>query len=147
MILAYEGARHFGELQARNRRDLMSARFNELLDEGAAIAESANTRSAAIATSALRDAYAALMVAYDAVITPPAAGEAPATLEQTGEPGVLHDLDAARRAGDHDTRSASVPRGLPLGLQIVGAHRDDDRPARRRGVVRIASAFLGQTTK
>ena len=138
MIMAYEGARHFAPLQKRSRES-MSAQFNALLDEGAAIAE-AQYREALARTRELRADFSRVIDGYDAIITPPAAGEAPATLEQTGNPAVLHDLDAARRARDHDTRRFRSAR--------IAARPADRGPfargrsnTRRCGVVRIASAF------
>jgi Asp-tRNA(Asn)/Glu-tRNA(Gln) amidotransferase A subunit family amidase len=123
-IMAYEGARYFRELQ-RTERHLISPRLNELLDEGAAIAES-EYEEARTRTSALREAFSAFIAAYDAVITPPTAGEAPPSLEETGNPAfctmwTLLGVPAI-------TIPVGVgPSGLPLGLQIVGAALADDR--------------------
>jgi Asp-tRNA(Asn)/Glu-tRNA(Gln) amidotransferase A subunit family amidase len=124
IIMAYEGARHFGELQQRHRSHI-SARFNELLDEGAAIGDS-EYDAALDATQQLRREFARTIRSYDAIITPPAAGEAPATLEQTGNPAfctiwTLLGVPAI-------TIPVGVgPAGLPLGLQIVGPNGADDR--------------------
>ena len=123
IILAYEGARYFGELQRRHRGD-MSTRFNELLDEGATIAE-AEYRAALSATQALRTDFGRILESYDALITPPATGEAPATLEETGSPAfcTLWTLIGAPAI----TIPVGVgPSGLPLGLQIIGRQGDDD---------------------
>lgn len=124
VIMAYEGARHFAELQRRHRGN-MSVRFNELLDEGAAIGET-EYQAALDAMRKLRLAFSALMVGLDAAITPPAPGEAPATRAETGNPAfctiwTLLGVPAVT------IPVALGPRGLPLGLQIVGSPREDDR--------------------
>lgn len=123
-IMAYEGARHFRDLQMRFRGK-MSPRFNELLDEGAAIGEAAYEDALATA-KALREIYATFSADYDAIITPSAAGEAPATLGETGNPAfctiwTLLGVPAV-------TIPVGLgPAGLPLGLQIVGGYLQDDR--------------------
>jgi len=123
VILAYEGARHFRDLQKRHR-NLMSDRMNALLDEGAGIPETQYAEALAAAT-ALRRSYATFIAGYDAVLTPPAPGEAPPTLEETGNPAfcTIWTLLGAPAV----TIPAGIgPAGLPLGLQIVGACDKDD---------------------
>jgi Asp-tRNA(Asn)/Glu-tRNA(Gln) amidotransferase A subunit family amidase len=124
IILAYEGARHFGELQRRHRGQ-MSARFNELLDEGATIAEP-KYRAALSAAQTLRGDFRRILEPYDAVITPPATGEAPATLEETGNPAFC-TLWTLLGAPAITIPVGIGPSGLPLGMQIVGPQGDDDR--------------------
>ena len=122
-IMAYEGARYFRDLQQRFR-SLMSERFNALLDEGAAIGR-AQYEEALHASAALRQRYAAIVANYDAIITPPAPGEAPATLEETGNPAfcTLWTLLGVPAV----TIPVGIgPAGLPLGLQVVGAYLQDD---------------------
>jgi Asp-tRNA(Asn)/Glu-tRNA(Gln) amidotransferase A subunit family amidase len=70
--------------------------------------------------SRLQESYSSFLAPYDAVITPPATGEAPADLGQTGDPAfcTIWTLLGA------PTLSIPIglgPRGLPLGLQIVGS--------------------------
>jgi Asp-tRNA(Asn)/Glu-tRNA(Gln) amidotransferase A subunit family amidase len=117
VIMAYEGARHFQDLQ-RHHRGQMSERFNDLLDEGAAIADEAY-RAALDATRRLRAEYENVMEHYDAILTPPAAGEAPATLEETGNPAFCTIWTLL------GVPALTIPVGvgtvgLPLGMQIVG---------------------------
>jgi Asp-tRNA(Asn)/Glu-tRNA(Gln) amidotransferase A subunit family amidase len=124
LIMAYEAARHFGSLQARHR-DGMSEQLNALIDEGAAVAE-ASYREALAATHALKDDFAKAYDGFDALITPPAAGEAPGTLKETGNPAfctiwTLLGVPAI-------TFPVGLgPAGLPLGLQVVGRAQDDER--------------------
>ncbi|MDB5863926.1 MAG: glutamyl-tRNA amidotransferase [Betaproteobacteria bacterium] len=124
LIMAFEAARHFGSLQARNR-DGFSVQLNALIDEGAAIDEPRH-REALAATEAFRAELARTYRDFDALITPPAAGEAPATLKETGSPAfctiwTLLGVPAI-------TFPVGLgPAGLPLGLQVVGHARDDER--------------------
>ena len=124
MIMAFEAARHFGALQ-KEHRDLMSAQINALLDEGAAVAE-ADYRAALDRTNEYRRQFSRVMGEFDAFITPPAAGEAPATLEQTGNPAfcTIWTLLGVPAISIPVGRG---PAGMPLGLQIVGRAREDDR--------------------
>ncbi|HUP94849.1 MAG TPA: amidase, partial [Burkholderiales bacterium] len=123
LILAYEGARHFAGLQQRHRGD-MSPRFNDLIDEGAAVSEN-DYCDALQRTSRLRSEFARVVSGYDAIITPPAAGEAPPTLSETGNPAfctiwTLLGVPAV-------TIPVGLgPAGLPLGMQIVGASGTDN---------------------
>ncbi|MDI6726425.1 MAG: amidase family protein, partial [Smithellaceae bacterium] len=61
---------------------------------------------------------------FDAIITPPATGEAPATLDQTGNPGFCSIWNLC------GVPALTIPvglgpRGLPLGLQIAASHGHD----------------------
>ena len=123
-IMAFEAFRNLGPLQ-REQRGRISARLNSLLDDGAAIPETAY-RDALAARALLQQDYVRFLAEFDAVITPPTAGEAPASLTQTGSPAFCSiwtllgvpaiTIPVALGAG-----------GMPLGLQIVGAAGQDDR--------------------
>ena len=124
VILGYEGARHFGALQ-KEHRDRMSVQFNALLDEGAGIADR-EYREALARTAQLRKDFAQITSGYDAIITPPAPGEAPATLEQTGNP-TFCTMWTLLGVPAITIPVGFGPGGLPLGLQIVGRMREDDQ--------------------
>jgi Asp-tRNA(Asn)/Glu-tRNA(Gln) amidotransferase A subunit family amidase len=124
VVMAYEAARHFQNLQKRHRA-LMSAKFNELLDEGAALGEAAYGE-ALRATQKLRENFPALIDRFDAIITPPAPGEAPPTLEQTGNPAFC-TIWTLLGVPAITIPVGLGPSGMPLGLQIVGAQGEDDR--------------------
>ncbi len=121
-IMAHEGARSFADLQKMHRAQL-SNELNQLIDEGKTISESSyhaalesRTRLAGALNDFLRD--------YDALVTPPARGEAPATLTNTGDP-VFCTLWTLCGAPAITIPSGLGPQGLPLGLQIVGALHED----------------------
>lgn len=123
-IMYVEGARTLTALQERHR-DRLSATLNRLIDEGRQIAES-DYREALAYRATLQSELQRLLASYDAIVTPPARGEAPATIEHTGDPAfcTIWTLCGAP--------AVTIPAGwgpnrLPLGLQIVGNRRDDER--------------------
>jgi Asp-tRNA(Asn)/Glu-tRNA(Gln) amidotransferase A subunit family amidase len=123
VILAWEAARHFHDVQ-QHHRDLISPRMNDLIDEGTTTSEH-DYRSALDAAVALKRAYASHVQPYDAVITPPTAGEAPATLQETGNPAFC-TIWTLLGVPAITIPVGTGPAGLPLGLQIVGARDADD---------------------
>jgi Asp-tRNA(Asn)/Glu-tRNA(Gln) amidotransferase A subunit family amidase len=100
-------------------RAAFSDTVNRALDEGEAIAAQ-DYRAAMSARERLLDAFALLLDGgYAAVLTVPAAGEAPAGLETTGDPAFC-TLWTLLCAPVITLPTGLGPRGLPLGLQIVG---------------------------
>ena len=123
-IMHYEGARSFAALQEQHR-DRLSAEINRLIDEGRTISE-ASYHAALESRTRLQDELTEFLRRYDVFLTPPATGEAPATLETTGDPAfcTLWTLCGAP--------ALTIPAGLgahgmPLGLQLVGGHLQDAR--------------------
>jgi Asp-tRNA(Asn)/Glu-tRNA(Gln) amidotransferase A subunit family amidase len=122
--MAYEGAVNMGPMQ-REHRDRLSGRLNALLDEGAAIPE-ARYREALETRERLREAYSRFLDGYAAAITPPAPGEAPATLAETGSPAFC-TLWTLLGVPAITIPTGLGPHGMPLGLQVVGiSGRDGD---------------------
>ena len=123
-IMYVEGARALGAVQAQHRARL-SAMLNRLIDEGRLIA-AAEYQEALAYRAALQRELQRFLTAYDAILTPPAPGEAPATLEHTGDPAfctiwTLCGVPALT------IPTGFGPRRLPLGLQVVGQMLDDVR--------------------
>jgi len=120
-IMYFEAARELQALQARHRPRL-SAVLNQLIDAGLAIP--AAVYEAAMARRTLLQQALADFLATDAVITPPAAGEAPATLDHTGSPAfcTIWSLVGVPAVTIPVGRG---PAGLPLGLQLIGGHGQD----------------------
>jgi Asp-tRNA(Asn)/Glu-tRNA(Gln) amidotransferase A subunit family amidase len=117
-IMAVEIARSFAALR-RERGALLSASFREVVDSGAATPPERYQAMLALAERARGGLLRAFFGGADALLTPSAPGEAPAGLESTGDPAfcriwtLLH-LPCVNVPG------ASGPRGLPIGVQLVG---------------------------
>lgn len=121
-IMHAEGARTLAALQARHRAQL-SAVLNRLIDEGRVI-DDARLRDALQERTRLQGALGDLLRSYDAIVTPPATGEAPATLEHTGSP-VFCTIWTLAGLPALTLPVGRGPLGLPLGLQIVGGYLED----------------------
>lgn len=123
-IMYAEGARVFEDLQ-RHKRQRLSPRLNGLIDEGLGIGQSALTRDLE-----QRDQLAGdmdnFLSGFDAAITPPAPGQAPADLTQTGDPAFC-TIWSLCGVPAITIPSGQGPQGLPLGLQIIGPRSADDR--------------------
>jgi Asp-tRNA(Asn)/Glu-tRNA(Gln) amidotransferase A subunit family amidase len=88
------------------------------------------------ALAAARAAFGSATADLDAVITPSAPGEAPAGLGATGSP-VCNRIWTALHGPCVTVPAGSGPRGLPLGLQIVG------RPGEDRSILAWAAWVAG----
>jgi amidase len=136
-IMFGEGARALHALQQSHRAQL-SDRLNALIDEGLDISDEEIAQAMAQRLR-LNGEMRAILSNYDAILTPPATGEAPATLEHTGDPTfctiwTLTGLPAVTLP------SGFGPKGLPLGAQLVGAYLRDDR---LMGVAQWCEQVLG----
>jgi Asp-tRNA(Asn)/Glu-tRNA(Gln) amidotransferase A subunit family amidase len=116
-IMAYEGAVSLGSTQ-RQHRDRISNRLNNFLDEGAAIS-GPSYREALEMRGRLQQEFARFVSGFDAIITPPVCGEAPATLTETGNP-TFCTIWTLLGVPAVTIPVGLGPLGLPLGLQIVG---------------------------
>jgi len=137
-ILTSEGAAIFGDLVARYP-DRTSDRLKDLVATGRAHSATAYLDAKAMQEK-LRADFTAQMAGFDAVLTLPAFGEAPEGLSYTGDaeycaPWTLIGAPAL-----------SLPAGfgknrLPLGLQVVGAYRQDLRMLRVAKWIEATLAF------
>jgi len=123
-IMAFEAARAYAHERLCHGEQL-SAALRRLLDAGADIPLDAY-RAALAEAAAARRVLSGAFAGRDVLLAPSAVGEAPRGLGATGDPlfnrmwTLLHVLSL--------TLPAYVgPRGLPLGIQIVGRPRDDAR--------------------
>jgi amidase len=122
VIIPFEAAQIFGSLRGA-KADLMSRHITDLVDAGRALPAAAY-EDALGAQRELRAAFAARMEGFDALLTIPATGEAPAGLDSTGD---------ARFCAPWTVLGApaiSLPvalsrSGLPLGVQLVGRVDED----------------------
>jgi len=120
--MAAESAFNLGEL-VRDKAPLLSATLKDFVAEGASV--SAVTYLDALKLRlALQDELERFLARFDAIITPPTTGEAPATLEQTGNP-TFCSIWSLCGVPAVTIPVGSGPRGLPLGLQLVGRKGKD----------------------
>lgn len=122
-IMLFEAARALAS-DMRGREDLISETARRALGEGAAIPE-ADYRAALRERDRLIAAFVALASRYDALLTPPAVGEAP-TSETTGDPRFCSRWSLVG-APAIVIPTGFGPHRLPLGLQLVAAPSDDRR--------------------
>lgn len=123
-LMACEASRTLDELQSRQRGKL-SAMLNRFLDAGRRISE-ADVADALAVRQVLRAGYMSFIGRFDAIVTPPTRGEAPATLEHTGDPSFC-TIWTLLGVPALTLPVGFGPQGLPLGLQIVGTLQGDAR--------------------
>ena len=117
LIMLHEAALASRQVRAQFR-DQLSDVLNRALDEGDRISISEYERALRKREALQRD-FSRFLDDYDAIVTPPAAGEALASLEATGDPSFCTIWTLL------GVPAISIPtglgsRGLPLGLQIIG---------------------------
>jgi amidase len=122
IILASEAAVIFGDLVARYP-DRTSDHLKSLVQAGKA-ATAYDYLTAKALQEKLRSAFAIQISGFDAVLTLPAFGEAPEGLSFTGDaaycaPWTLLGVPAL------SLPAGFGKNGLPLGIQVVGAYRED----------------------
>jgi len=123
-IMARDAVRSFAAIESRHRIRL-SPPLIELLDRGHRVKpeEYAKARTR-------REEYRrwldGLFDGCDAIVTIPAPGEAPEGLASTGD-ATFCSLWTQTALPAVTIPSGRGPRGLPLGLQLVGRYREDER--------------------
>jgi Asp-tRNA(Asn)/Glu-tRNA(Gln) amidotransferase A subunit family amidase len=115
-IMYAEAARVFADLQSRHRERL-SGRLNGLIDEGLSIEQPALVEALA-QKDRLSGDMDIFLSGFDALITPPAPGQAPADLTQTGDPAFC-TIWSLCGVPAITIPAGQGPQGLPLGLQII----------------------------
>ena len=121
-IMGREAFSVLGDLQRRHRGQL-SAKLNDMLDRAASVGES-EYREALAHRAELQASLAGVLAGVDAILTPPATGEAP-SIDTTGDPAfcLIWTLCGVPAISVPAGRG---PSGLPLGLQIVGRFDADE---------------------
>jgi amidase len=121
-IMSREAVRSFLSIESRHRIRL-SPHLIELLDRGHRVTPEQYNRA-----RARRDEYRKwldnLFERNDAIVTIPAVGEAPEGLASTGDASFAQLWTQAGMPAI-TIPSGFGPRGLPLGLQVVGRYRED----------------------
>jgi Asp-tRNA(Asn)/Glu-tRNA(Gln) amidotransferase A subunit family amidase len=123
-IMAAEAAYNFEELKQKQAAHLSSI-LKDFLAEGEGVGAVAYLQAQRIRLT-LQNDLERFLLQYDAIITPPAPGEAPATLAQTGSPNFC-SIWSLCGVPAITIPTGFGPRGLPLGLQIVGPHGKDEQ--------------------
>jgi Asp-tRNA(Asn)/Glu-tRNA(Gln) amidotransferase A subunit family amidase len=123
-LMAAEAAFNLEELSLK-QAPLLSSTLRDFISEGNA-AGAVTYMQALKLRLTLQEELERFLAKYDAVITPPTAGEAPATLEQTGNPAFC-SIWSLCGVPAVTIPVGFGPRGLPLGLQIVGAQGKDNQ--------------------
>jgi Asp-tRNA(Asn)/Glu-tRNA(Gln) amidotransferase A subunit family amidase len=124
VIMAREAVRSFLPIESRHRIRL-SPPLMQLLDRGRFITPDEYQRACD-----RRDNYRRwldnLFERFDAIVTIPAMGEAPRGLTSTGD-AAFNSLWTQAGVPAITLPSGMGPQGLPLGMQVVGRYRDDER--------------------
>ena len=124
VIMSRDAVKSFFSIESRHRIRL-SPPLIELLDRGHRVMPEQYQR-AREKREAYRQWFEAMFERFDAIVTLPAPGEAPEGLSNTGD-AVFNSLWTQTAMPAVTIPSGRGPRGLPLGLQIVGRYRDDER--------------------
>lgn len=123
-VQAFETARSLSDERLRNR-DQLSAALQSLIATGLAISGEAHGQNL-LATAFARRQAQALFGPYDVLLAPSTIGEAPRGLDGTGDPLFCRGWTLLGLPCVH-LPFARGRHGLPVGLQLVGAHGDDHR--------------------
>ncbi len=123
-IMSREAVKSFASIESRHRIRLSPALL-ELLDKGRRLTPEAYAKA-----RSKREEYKrwldGLFDGCDAIATVPAAGEAPESLASTGDAS-FNSLWTQTGLPAVTLPSGRGPRGLPLGFQVVGRYREDQR--------------------
>jgi Asp-tRNA(Asn)/Glu-tRNA(Gln) amidotransferase A subunit family amidase len=123
-IMAAEAALNLENIYLK-QAPLLSPTLRDFIAEGREIGALAYQQALKL-RRALKEELERFLESYDALITPPTTGEAPATLEHTGSPGFC-SIWSLCGVPAVTVPAGFGPRGLPLGLQIVAAAGKDDQ--------------------
>lgn len=123
-IMRCEAALIFGPLREQHP-DKVSANIDDVVKTGQAFSAHDYLKALSIRMT-LRAALREVLLDYDAIITPPAPGEAPEGLSGTGNPAFCA-IWSLLGVPAITIPVTTGPNGLPLGLQIVGDYLADQR--------------------
>jgi Asp-tRNA(Asn)/Glu-tRNA(Gln) amidotransferase A subunit family amidase len=123
-VMGYDSARALA-WERLTKRDLLSPRLRQNLDEGMRVTAAEFDRAMATADAARRR-FPDFLGAHDALLVPAAPGEALEGLEATGDP-VFNRNWTLLGVPCVTVPTVMGPRGLPVGVQLVGRRGDDAR--------------------
>ena len=116
VIMGVEAVRYFAPVQAAHRAQL-SDWLNGYLDRAATLTD-LQYREALAEREALRSEFAEFLAEHDALLTPPATGEAPSGIETSGDPSFC-TIWTLLGTPAVTLPCALGPGGLPLSMQFV----------------------------
>lgn len=122
-IMYREAADLFADVM-RTRRDDLSPGLRAALDEGAKVSD-IELAEAHVVRVELIAALDVFLASFDAIVTPPAPGEAPRGIDATGDPSFC-TIWTLTQVPAIVIPTGLGPNGLPMGLQIVGHRGRDD---------------------
>jgi amidase len=122
-VMVFEAARNLAWERA-DRAELLSPKLRATLDEGMAI-PFAHYREARELASSCRPRLAEVFGRFDALVAPSAVGEAPPSLETTGDP-LFNSMWTLLGNPCVTLPGRTGPKGLPVGVQLVGPLGADD---------------------
>ena len=123
-INCYERSRHMTH-EWRNHRDGLSDVFQDVMQTGLDMTYGDYVATLRL-TETCREQSGALFDGRDVLLAPCVDGEAPAGLDYSGNPR-LQAIWTAIRLPTISLPTHTGPSGLPVGIQLVGRYRDDDR--------------------
>lgn len=136
-IMAAEMARNLGHYVDR-APDQVSDRFRQLIEDGR-VMKAVDYQGARDMRQVLRDALKLVFERFDAIVTLSAPGEAPQSLDTTGDP-IFCSLWTFCGLPAISLPLLTGPNGMPVGVQLVGAPGQDARLLRTaRWLVRTLS--------
>ena len=121
-IFGYEAARSFAHEQ-RTHADRLTPRLRGELEAGSRVTAARYDDAQQLARTCRRT-LAAIQTDWDVLLAPSATSEAPRGLESTGSP-VMNRMWTLLHAPCVSVPCGQGPRGLPLGLQVIGQRGED----------------------
>jgi amidase len=123
-IMSRDAVKSFAAIESRHRIRL-SPPLIQILDRGHRVTPDEYSR-AREKRDHYREWFDSMFERFDAIATIPATGEAPEGLSNTGDASFC-SLWTQTGMPAVTIPSGRGPKGLPLGLQVVGRYRDDER--------------------
>jgi len=141
IINPFERARAMAH-EWNTHRELISPGLTAQIEKGLAIPHSDYTRSLK-RLKECRDLVPEIFGDADVVLSPCATGEAPKGLDTTGEPK-FQEFWTALHVPTIAIPTHRGPKGLPIGIQLIGRHYDD---AALLAIAGFVFARLGEATR
>jgi amidase len=124
-VSGYEFARALTWERMEHQDKLSQSLINGRMADGLTI-KVENYHKASDVLAGLRAQFDTIMTDYDALLTPAAPGEAPIGIEKTGDP-IFNTIFSALHVPALTLPLFTGPNGCPIGLQVVGRSRQDER--------------------